>query len=97
MAKKIIKNLEMNKLVNLDGTYRYNFQDLENDVCSYDFKKKSKKDYKYCLVFFARKEKGAGSDGLHWRPVALGNNAKTMLNSWKSIYFYGDLEVIEIR
>ena len=87
----------MTKKINLDGTFQYVFQDLENDVCSYVFKKKCKKEYKYALIFWALKEKGAGSDGLHWRPVALGNNAKTMLNSWKSIYFYGDLEVIEIR
>lgn len=90
-------NVIMTKLVNGNGTYKYMFQDLENDVCSYVFKEKSKKDYKFCLVFFAKKEKGAGCNGLHWRPVALGNNAKAMINSWKSIYFYGDLEVIEIR
>ena len=90
-------NVMMTKLVNMDGTFRYTFQDIENDYCSYDFKKKSKKDYKFCLVFFARKGKGAVCNSLHWRAVALGNNAKTMLNSWKSIYFYGDLKVIEIR
>ena len=87
----------MTKLVNMDGTFRYEFQDLENDSCSYVFKKKSKKDYKFCLVFFARKEKGAGCNGLHWRPIAMGNNAKTMYNSWKGLYPHGDLEVIEIR
>ena len=90
-------NVIMTKLVNGNGTHKYMFQDIENDVCSNVSKEKSKKEYKYALVFFAKKEKGAGCDGLHWRPVALGNNPKNMVNSWKSIYFYGDLEVIEIR
>ena len=84
----------MIKSMNLDGTYRYEFQDLD---CSYVFKKKCKKEYKYALVFFARKEKGAGCDGVHWRPIAMGNNPKTMVNSWKGLYSHGDLVVIEIR
>lgn len=87
----------MTKLVNMDGTYRYEFQDLENDVCSYVFKKKCKKEYKYALIFWALKEKGAGCDSSHWRPIALGNNAKNMVNSWKSLYPHGNLIVIEIR
>ena len=85
----------MTKLVNGDGTFRYEFQD--NDVCFYVYKKKCKKEYKYALVFFARKEKGAGSDSLHWRPIAMGNNPKTMVNSWKGLYPHGDLKIIEIR
>ena len=93
----MIMTTMMIKSMNLDGTYRYEFQDLENDVCFYIYKKKSKKEYKYALVFFARKEKGAGCDGLHWRPIALGNNAKNMVNSWKNLYSHGDLKVIEIR
>ena len=86
----------MTKLVNMDGTFRYEFQDLENDVCSYVFRK-SKKEYKYALIFWALKEKGAGCDSLHWRPIALGNNAKSMVNSWKGLYPHGNLIIIEIR
>ena len=87
----------MTKLVNLDGTFRYEFQDLENDGFFCSYKKKSKKEYKYALIFWALKEKGAGSDSLHWRPIAMGNNPKTMVNSWKNLYPHGDLVVIEIR
>ena len=86
----------MTKLVNMDGTYRYEFQDLENDV-SYVFKTKCKREYKYALIFWALKSKGAGSDSLHWRPIAMGNNPKTMVNSWKGLYSHGNLVVIEIR
>lgn len=87
----------MTKKINLDGTFQYVFQDLENDVCSYVFRKKSKKEYKYALIFWALKSKGAGSDSLHWRPIAMGNNAKNMVNSWKKLYSHGNLIVIEIR
>ena len=86
----------MTKLVNGDGTFRYEFQDIENDDCSYVFKK-SRKEYKYALIFWALKSKGAGSDSLHWRPIAMGNNPKTMVNSWKKLYSHGNLIVIEIR
>ena len=87
----------MTKLVNMDGTFRYEFQDIENDVCSYVFKKKSKKEYKYALIFWALKEKGAGCDSSHWRPIAMGNNPKNMINAWKGLYPHGNLIVIEIR
>ena len=87
----------MIKSMNLDGTYRYEIQDIENDVCSYVYKKKSKKEYKYALIFWALKSKGAGSDSLHWRPIAMGNNPKNMVNSWKGLYSHGDLKIIEIR
>lgn len=67
-------------------------------VYSYEGKtiRTSKRDYKYALLFKAKKNMGAVRDSEQWRVVGLGNNPATLRNSWQRIYHYGILMVTEI-
>lgn len=56
----------------------------------------SKRDYKYALLFLAKKCMGATGDDEDWRVIGLGNNPQTLRSSWQSIYHYGILQVVAI-
>jgi hypothetical protein len=56
----------------------------------------SKRDYKYALLFQAKKCMGATKDAEGWRVVGFGNNPKSLRSSWQSIYGHGILMVVAI-
>ena len=56
----------------------------------------SKRDYKYALLFLAKKCMGATGDDEDWRVIGLGNNPQMLRSSWQSIYHYGILQVVAI-
>jgi len=55
----------------------------------------SKRDYRFGLMFKSVKSMGGSVDGDFYL-VALGNNANNLVSSWKHIYHYGELKVVEI-
>lgn len=73
---------------------------LENGLFDYFFGlknvRRSKRFYKYALAFKALEHMGASADDKHYRIVGFGNNPKTLVSSWKRIYHYGLLEVLDI-
>lgn len=56
----------------------------------------SKHDYKYALLYKAKKSMGAVRDSEQWRVVGLGNNPASLRSLWQQIYHYGILMVTEI-
>ena len=80
---------------NPNGTHQYMFED--NDGTNKVVKKASKRIYKYMLIGFAKADKGAWRDGTGWFFIGMGNNAKSIVNSWKSLYSHCELQVINIE
>ena len=56
----------------------------------------SKRDYKFALLFMAKKCMGATDDSEDWRVIGLGNNPQTLRSSWQSMYHHGILQVVAI-
>lgn len=67
-------------------------------IYSYDGKivRTSKRDYKYALLFQAKRCMGATNDDEGWRVIGFGNDAKNLRNSWQSIFQHGILMVVAI-
>ena len=80
---------------NPNGTHQYVFED--NDGTNKVVKKASKRIYKYMLIGFAKADKGAWRDGKGWFFIGMGNNAKSIVNSWKNLYSHCELKVINIE
>ena len=80
---------------NPNGTHQYMFED--NDGTNKVVKKASKRIYKYMLIGFAKADKGAWRDGTGWFFIGMGNNTKSIVNSWKSLYSHCELQVINIE
>ena len=49
------------------------------------------------LVGRLNKSKGASKDGADWFFIAMGNNPKNIINSWKYLYTHCDKEIINIE
>ena len=79
---------------NQNGTYQYIFS---NNYGNKVVKKASKRIYKYMLIGFSKADKGAWRDGKDWFFIGIGNNAKTIVNSWKRLYSHCELKVINIE
>ena len=92
MTKKFITFAKMTQ--NPNGTYKYMFV---NNAGQKVVKKSSKRIYKYMLIGFSKAEKGAYRDGTDWFFIGMGNNAKSIVNSWKSLYSHCELKVINIE
>ena len=92
MTKKFITFAKMTQ--NPNGTYQYIFANNDGNKV---VKKASKRIYKYMLIGFSKADKGAYRDGTDWFFIGMGNNAKSIVNSWKSIYSHCELKVINIE
>ena len=92
MTKKFITCAKMKQ--NQNGTYQYIFANNDGNKV---VKKASKRIYKYMLIGFSKAEKGAYRDGTDWFFIGMGNNAKSIVNSWKSLYSHCELKVINIE
>ena len=80
---------------NQDGTYQYILE--RNDGSIEIARKSSKRTFKYMLVGRSNKSKGAIKDGADWFFIAMGNNPKNIINSWKYLYTHCDKEIINIE
>lgn len=88
------KTMKATMKQNPNGTYQYMFSNNDGQKV---VKKASKRVYKYMLIGFSKAEKGAWRDGSDWFYIGLGNNAKSIVNSWKNLYFHCELQVINIE
>ena len=88
------KTMKATMKQNSNGTYQYMFSNNDGQKV---VKKASKRVYKYMLIGFSKAEKGAWRDGADWFFIGLGNNAKSIVNSWKSLYSHCELQVINIE
>ena len=79
---------------NPNGTHQYIFQ---NNGGERIVKKASKRVYKYMLIGLAKAALGACNDGNDWFFIGMGNNAKSIVNTWKNIYSHCELQVINIE
>lgn len=86
MAKLSANVVSKKRLPN--GRFVYYFND--------EIYRKSIKDYSYALLFLAKASMGACRDAVSPRVVGLGNNPQSLVNSWKSIYFYGNLDIVKV-
>lgn len=80
---------------NQDGTYQYTFE--RNDGSIEIARCYSTKIFKHMLVGRLNKSKGASKDGADWFFIAMGNNPKITINSWKNLYTHCDIEIINIE
>lgn len=71
----------------INGKYIYS--------CNGKIFRTSKRNYNYFLMYKPLKSKGAIRDSL-FRPVALGNNPKSMISTYQSIYHSGELKTIKL-
>lgn len=85
--------MEATFLINPNGTFKYVFESNSNVQV---VKKASKRYYKFMLIGFSKQSKGAWRDGTDWFFIGLGNNPKSLVSSWKSLYSCCDLKVIPI-
>ena len=92
MTKKFIIFAKMTQ--NQNRTYKYIFVNNHGQKV---VKKSSKRTYKYMLIGFSKADKGAYRDGTDWFFIGMGNNAKSIVNSWKSLYSHCELKVINIE
>lgn len=82
MTTQVFKALQNNGMI----VYSHNGKIVRN----------SKKDYKYALLFMAKKCMGAHGDDEDFRVVGFGNNPHTLRTSWQRIFSYGVLQVVAI-